>query len=62
MIADKSFLINNVLKVSEKATFSNETLLLLQDGKYLTSILYIFGSIVCCLMVTYFGIYLSSKI
>ncbi|HNL05817.1 MAG TPA: fluoride efflux transporter CrcB [Chitinophagales bacterium] len=44
------------------STFSNETLLLLQDGKYLTSILYIFGSIVCCLMVTYFGIYLSSKI
>ncbi|MFA9290521.1 MAG: fluoride efflux transporter CrcB [Solirubrobacteraceae bacterium] len=44
------------------STFSNETLFLLQSNNYLTSILYIFTSVLCCLIATHLGVLLSNRL
>lgn len=44
------------------STFSNEALLLLQSDNYYTSIFYIIASVLCCLLSTFFGMWLVQKI
>lgn len=44
------------------STFSHETLTLLQTGNHITNIIYIIVSVVICLLATFAGVFISSKV
>jgi protein CrcB len=44
------------------STFSGETLTLFQQGHYMTTALYVFGSVLICVAATFGGLFIAGKI